>query len=169
MSLLCLNSSTGSHFPQNVIQCELSLATLQHHLMPHPPRLPALPSHQQAKILFGTGHLHMTFSLLRTLFCLFFTWWCVSHLSLLRSVFLERGLPGHPGGSTLVILCFLPISICGFLVINFLFILLNFFWILFWSIFLPFIIESVREVSLGPLDWKMHYYLYTTKKRDATI
>lgn len=117
----------GPHFPQNVIQRELSLATLQHHLTPHPPRLPVLPSHQQAKLLFGTGPLHMTFSLLRTFFCLLFTWLGVSHLSLLRSLFLGRGLLDHPGWSTLVILCFLPISICGFLVLNFWFILPNFF------------------------------------------
>lgn len=152
MSLPCLNSSLGSHFPQNVIQCELSLATLQYHLMPHPPRLPILPSHQQAKLLFGTGPLHMTFSLLRTLFCLVFTWLGVSHLSLLRSLFLERGLPCHPGRSTLVILYFLPISVCGIPVLNFWLILLNFLFVcLFQSIFLPSIIESVKEVTISSL------------------
>ena len=153
MSLPCLNSSMGSHFPQNVIQCELSLATLQHHLMPHPPRLPVLPSHQQAKLLFGTGPLHMTFSLFRTLFCLVFTWLCVSHLWSSPEITLSWERPSwspwliYSGYSVLFANFNMWDSCTKFLAYSSEF----FFVCLFRSIFLPFIIESVREVTISSL------------------
>ena len=150
MSLPCLNSSLGSHFRQNVIQCELSLATLQYHLMPHPPRLPILPSHQQAKLLFGTGPLHMTFSLLRTLFCLVFTWLCVSHLWSSPEITLSWERPSwspwliYSGYSVLFANFNMWNSFTNFLVYS-----SDFFWTLFWSTFIPFTIKSVIEVTIS--------------------
>lgn len=91
-------------------QCDLSLATLQQHLMPPLPKLPTLQYHQQTKIFFGTGRLQVTFSLPTYSSARFSQGWeCLTCGALLNSLFLERGLPGHPGWPTLVILYSLPI------------------------------------------------------------
>lgn len=152
MSLPCLNSSMGSHFPQNVIQCELTLATLQHHLMPHPPR-PPRPSISPTShaFIWHRTFAYDIFSVQNTLLLGLHMTGCFSPVS--PEITLSWEMPSwspwliYSGYSVLFANFNMWDSCTKFLAYSSEF----FFVCLFRSIFLPFIIESVREVTISSL------------------
>ena len=154
MSLPRLNSSMGSHFPQNVNQCELSLATpptpsiIWCHTLPD-----SLPLHLTTSQAFiwhrtFTSFAYDIFSAQNTLLLFLHMIGCFSPVFPEITLSWERPSWSpwliYSGYSVLFANSNMWNSFTNFLVYS-----SDFFWTLFWFIFIPFITEPVREVTIS--------------------